>query len=162
MLSLYLKITETLQPQMIPLQSEDFVFCKPKQTLCDAASAGSFQHKGLQIKSPGFRIYLNFLFWVTGRCRGRQSTQSIQRWRVTASPFSCSRRKRTREPANALRGLRGSLQFNPIVFQRQPPGGKQRKHPSADAKSDCLQTQRLSKNNHTSDKCDVFARRCIS
>ncbi len=25
-------------------------------------------------------------------------------------------------------GLRGSLRFNPIVFQRQPPGGKQRKH----------------------------------
>lgn len=39
---------------MIQLKSEDFVFCKPKQTLCDAVSAAGFQHKGLQIKSRGF------------------------------------------------------------------------------------------------------------
>ncbi len=128
---------------MIQLKSEDFVFDEPKQS----SQRRWFPARGASNEVPRLSDVFELPF-LGHRSLQRRTINSI--YLALSSlclPFQLLAEGAYERAGDPSEGLRGSLRFNPIVFQRQPPGGKQRKHPSADTKPDCLQTQRLSKNN---------------
>ncbi len=109
---------------MIQLKSEDFVFDEPKQ---------SSQRRWFPARGASNEVQrLSDLFelpFLGHRSLQRRTINSIY---LALSSLCLSFRllaERAYERAgDPSEGLRGSLRFNPIVFQRQPPGGKQRKH----------------------------------
>lgn len=109
---------------MIQLKSEDFVFDERKQ---------STQRRWFPARGASNEVQrLSDLFelpFLGHRSLQRRTINSI--YLALSSlclPFRHLTEGAYERAGDPSEGLRGSLRFNPIVFQRQPPGGKQRKH----------------------------------